>query len=65
MHGKEKVQVVRGIRDRFKGSEIVAYADNASDLPMLRLADRGVLVNGKAKIRRQALREGIYLVRWP
>ncbi len=64
MRGKEKVQVVRGIRERFKGSEVVAYADNASDLPMLRLVDRGTLVNGNAKLRRLALKEGLGLARW-
>lgn len=64
MRGKEKVQAVLTIKEHFRWSEVVSYADHASDLPMLRLADRGVLVNGKAKIRRQALREGIYLARW-
>jgi phosphatidylglycerophosphatase C len=65
MRGEEKERALLAIKERFKDSEVVAYADHASDLPMLRSADRGILVNGKAKVRRRALREGICLARWP
>ncbi len=64
MRGKEKAQVVLAIKERFRNSHVVAYADHASDFQMLRLADRGVLVNGKAQSRRWALREGIEVARW-
>jgi HAD superfamily hydrolase (TIGR01490 family) len=42
----------------------VAYANAASDLPHLRLADRGVLVNGRAATRLLARREGIETFDW-
>lgn len=64
LQGTQKVQIVRDIRERFKGSKIIAYADDASDLAMLRLVDQGVLVNGNAKMRRLALQEGLGLARW-
>ncbi|MDH5738788.1 MAG: HAD-IB family phosphatase [Nitrospira sp.] len=64
MQGKEKAQVVLAVRERFRNSQVVAYADHVSDFPILRLADRGVLVNGKAKSRRWALRMGIEVARW-
>jgi HAD superfamily phosphoserine phosphatase-like hydrolase len=64
MRGKEKAQIVLAIKERFKGGQVIAYADHASDFAMLRLADRGVLVNGKAKTRRWAAAEGIHVVRW-
>jgi HAD superfamily hydrolase (TIGR01490 family) len=64
LQGTQKVQIVQDIRERFKGSKIIAYADDASDLAMLRLVDQGVLVNGNAKMRRLALQEGLGLARW-
>lgn len=65
MRGNEKAQVVLAIKERFRGGQVVAYANDASDFPMLRLADRGVLVNGNKKNRRWALGEGLDVARWP
>lgn len=64
VRGEEKVKVLRSLRQRFPQSRFVAYADNRSDLAMLRLADQGFLVNGARKARRQAQSEGIHLVGW-
>ena len=52
--GEEKARRFETLRTRHPGIRTVAYGNAASDLPHLRLADRGVLVNGNASARRQA-----------
>jgi phosphoserine phosphatase len=42
----------------------VAYGNAASDLPHLKLADRGVLVNGARGARELAKRDGVICVDW-
>jgi phosphatidylglycerophosphatase C len=60
--GPEKARVIERLRQT--GREIDAYANSASDLAHLRLADRGVLVNGSATARRTARKHGIVCVDW-
>ncbi len=64
MRGAAKIAAVVALREKHKGSVLVAYADHASDLPILRLVDRGVLVNGKGDSQRQAKEAGIELLAW-
>jgi phosphatidylglycerophosphatase C len=52
--GEEKAMRFESLRVRHPGVRSVAYGNTASDLPHLRLADRGVLVNGDTPARRQA-----------
>jgi phosphatidylglycerophosphatase C len=52
--GEEKVRRFETLRVRHAGMKSAAYGNAASDLPHLRLADRGVLVNGNDAARRQA-----------
>jgi phosphatidylglycerophosphatase C len=52
--GEEKAVRFEALRVRHAGVRSVAYGNAASDLPHLRLADRGVLVNGDTAARRQA-----------
>ena len=43
--GEEKARCLEALRAEHAGARITAYGNSASDLPHLRLADRGVLVN--------------------
>ena len=52
--GEEKARRFNALRARHGGLNAAAYGNAASDLPHLRLADRGVLVNGNDAARRQA-----------
>lgn len=52
--GEEKVRRFTALRAQHPGVRSVAYGNAASDLPHLRLADQGVLVNGNGTARRQA-----------
>jgi phosphatidylglycerophosphatase C len=52
--GEEKAVRFQSLRGRHPGVRAVAYGNAASDLPHLRLADRGVLVNGDTTARHQA-----------
>jgi phosphatidylglycerophosphatase C len=54
--GEEKAVRFEALRVRHAGVRSVAYGNAASDLPHMRLADRGVLVNGDTAARRQAAR---------
>jgi phosphatidylglycerophosphatase C len=62
--GEEKVRCLEALRARHPGIQTVAYGNAASDLPHLRLAERGVLVNGSTAARREAVRAGITCVDW-
>jgi phosphatidylglycerophosphatase C len=52
--GEEKARRFNALRARHAGLSSTAYGNAASDLLHLRLADRGVLVNGNDDARRQA-----------
>jgi phosphatidylglycerophosphatase C len=62
--GKEKVRCLAALRARHPGLSVVAYGNAASDLPHLRLAERGVLVNGSRDARRQASAAAVSCVTW-
>jgi phosphatidylglycerophosphatase C len=62
--GEEKVRRFESLRRRHPGARFVAYGNTASDLPYLRLADRGVLVNGDRRARREAQRLHVICERW-
>lgn len=64
MRGEEKARVLKGVRERFPGARIVAYADHSADLAMLQLADTGVLVNGTRGTRTKAEGSGLRTVNW-
>ncbi len=62
--GAEKARCLAALRARYPGARIEAYANAASDLEHLRLADSGMLVNGTARARRTAGRDGIACLTW-
>ena len=62
--GDEKARCVAALRERFPGMPSVAYGNAASDLEHLRLVERGVLVNGSAGARSEAVRQGISCTDW-
>lgn len=62
--GEEKARCLEALRARYPGVEVVAYGNAASDLPHLKLVERGVLVNGSAAAQREARRRGIACAAW-
>jgi HAD superfamily hydrolase (TIGR01490 family) len=62
--GEEKARCLEGLRALHPDARIVAYGNSASDLPHLRLAHRGVLVNGSRAARAAAAALGIECVDW-
>ena len=64
IRGEEKVQALLSIKSRLGNLRVTAYGDRPSDLPLLRLADRGVLVNPSSGLMKRAIREGIFCDVW-
>ena len=63
LRGEEKARHFRALLARLKPRESIAYGNSTADLPHLRLATRGVFVNGSpASIPGDA--RGISAVRW-
>jgi phosphatidylglycerophosphatase C len=62
--GAEKVRCLEALRARQPQLPIVAYANAASDIAHLALADRATLVNGGWRARRAAARAGIACAGW-
>ena len=62
--GEEKAGCVRALLARYPRAESLAYGNAASDIPHLKLVDRGVLVNGSAAARRAARRAGLACADW-
>ncbi|MGA7539380.1 MAG: HAD-IB family hydrolase [Steroidobacteraceae bacterium] len=62
--GEEKARCLEALRARHPGIEAVAYGNATSDLPHLKLVERGVLVNASAAARREAVRQGIGCADW-
>jgi len=62
--GAEKARCFTALRERHPRHTTVAYGNAASDLPHLRLADQGILVNASARARRVARSLGISCVDW-
>lgn len=62
--GEEKARCFNLLRAQHPGLITAAYGNAASDLPHLRLADHGVLVNGSSAARSAAARAGLSCVEW-
>jgi phosphatidylglycerophosphatase C len=62
--GAEKARRFGELRARYPSLVTVAYGNAASDLDHLRLADRGVLVNGNERARRRAVGLGVVCESW-
>jgi phosphatidylglycerophosphatase C len=62
--GAEKERCLAALRARHPHMPMVAYANSASDLGHLSLAERAVLVNGSSRARRQARQLGISCASW-
>jgi phosphatidylglycerophosphatase C len=62
--GEEKVRRFAKLRGRYAGLQTSAYGNADSDIDHLRLADRGVLVNGDEPARRRAVGLGVACEDW-
>jgi phosphatidylglycerophosphatase C len=62
--GMEKVRRFGDLRARYADLATAAYGNADSDLDHLRLADRGVLVNGSEPARRRAVGLGVTCETW-
>jgi phosphatidylglycerophosphatase C len=62
--GSEKARCLAALRVRYPQLPIVAYANGASDLEHLALADRASLVNGSRRAKRVAARLGVARLAW-
>jgi HAD superfamily phosphoserine phosphatase-like hydrolase len=62
--GEEKRRLLLQTRMANPGCTIFAYGNSAPDLPHLREADHGVLVNAPATLRRRAQSDGIECRLW-
>jgi phosphatidylglycerophosphatase C len=62
--GSEKARCFTALMERHPGLTTTAYGNSFTDLPHLRLANNGVLVNGNAKARRAAQSFGVKCVDW-
>ena len=62
--GAEKARRFGELRGRYPNLATAAYGNAASDLDHLRLADRGVLVNGDEPARRRAVGFGVICEDW-
>ncbi|HVW71187.1 MAG TPA: HAD-IB family hydrolase [Steroidobacteraceae bacterium] len=62
--GEEKARCFTRLREKYSGTSTTAYGNSSADLPHLRLATHGVLVNGSTRARRRAAELGITCVDW-
>lgn len=62
--GDEKARCFEALRGNYASARFVAYGNSESDLPHLRLADHGVLVNGSRRAREGARELGIECRQW-
>lgn len=62
--GAEKARCFTELRERHPGLDTTAYGNSSTDLPHLRLATHGFLVNGSARARRAAQDLGVACVDW-
>ena len=60
--GEEKVKCLEFLKEQLRPSIVIAYADDFSDLPLLRAVDRPVLVNPRRRTRTVA--RHIPIERW-
>jgi phosphatidylglycerophosphatase C len=62
--GAEKARCFAQLRERHPGLTTVAYGNSFTDLPHLKLASQGILVNGSTKARRAAQNLALTCVEW-
>jgi HAD superfamily hydrolase (TIGR01490 family) len=63
--GEEKARCFTALREKHPDlQETTAYGNSSTDLPHLRLATHGVLVNGSARARQTAQGLGVACVDW-
>jgi phosphatidylglycerophosphatase C len=62
--GAEKARCLTELRERHPGLDTIAYGNSSTDLPHLRLATHGFLVNGSARARRVAQHLSVACVDW-
>jgi len=62
--GEEKRRCVEQLRSRLPGCRIIGYGNSESDLPHLRVCDRGFLVNGGDRALREAAHSTVE-IGWP
>ena len=62
--GQEKVRQLELLKSSFPDTYITAYADNDSDLELLRSVDNGILINARRKTRARARSLKINLQHW-
>ena len=62
--GEEKARCFKALIDERGDANTYAYGNSDSDLPHLRLARHGVLVNGSVVARRAAVALGVATVEW-
>ena len=63
--GEEKARCFTALREQHPGlEETTAYGNSSTDLPHLRLATHGFLVNGSARARQAAQSLGVACVDW-
>jgi HAD superfamily hydrolase (TIGR01490 family) len=62
--GEEKARCFAELVARYADPDSYAYGNASSDLPHLKLARHGVLVNGSSAARRAAARSGVAIVDW-
>lgn len=62
--GEEKARCFNLLLEEHPGATTTAYGNSAADLPHLRLASHGVLVNGSRAARRRAQDLGVVCVDW-
>ncbi|MGH7232969.1 MAG: HAD family hydrolase [Nitrospiraceae bacterium] len=63
-YGAEKLRCLTELKKAYPAATIIAYADHHSDLPLLRFADKGILINGTAHAQTLAARDGIPCLQW-
>ncbi len=62
--GPEKARCFGELQQKYPGLTTFAYGNAGSDLPHLRLANHGYLINGSASARAEAQRLGVASVSW-
>jgi phosphatidylglycerophosphatase C len=62
--GEEKTRCLEELQRQYPGLPVSAYGNSASDLPHMRRAQAGVLVNGDRGSRHEAANSGIQAVEW-
>jgi phosphatidylglycerophosphatase C len=62
--GAEKARCFAALRDRYPDTPTIAYANSASDVAHLKLADEAWLVNAPAALRREGERAHFRCVTW-